>query len=138
MQETLECIECKGNVNSKDLKAIESRILVEDKEYICNYFICPICNKINVVTIDNDLTYKVWKELNKNNTKLKTYFENGCKVSQNMRTNNVKLRLKLNLLRQTLYKSLLGQGYQILDKESNIITSGIIKLPNLESEEESK
>lgn len=131
MQKTLECIKCKNNNNTKDLKVKRTRMNIEDSEYICNYYICPICNEINLFTVDNNITNKCFKELEKDNQKMKNWQMNGCIISQNMKKKNLKLRLKYNLLLRTLNNNIIGKDYQLFaDDNKTIIKTGKIQLPN--------
>lgn len=130
----IECMECNNKSNSKLLKPELMKAEINNEVYNIVCFNCSNCNKLSIVSIDNEITSKVLKELDKNNLKLQTYKSNNCTITKNMLSQNTKLRLKLNLLRGVLYRKLDNQDYQLLDNESNIIQTGIIKLPKLISD----
>lgn len=134
MQKTLECIQCKKINNIKALEVKRSRMVIGDSEYICNYYICPGCEGINLFSIDNEVTNKIFEELQKDNQKIKTWMTNKCEVTSKMKQKNIKLRLKYNLLQQTLYNKIVGKDYQLLSDNNLVIKTGKLQLPNFESE----
>lgn len=136
MDKIQKCSKCDGDIDISKAETIKSSVFVEDQEYISICFQCPNCNEVHIFSVDNKLTNKICKELEKDNVKLNNYVTNGCTVTSKMKQKNIKLRLKLDLLRQTLYKNLLGKSYQLYTEDKILIKTGIFELPNLKSEEE--
>lgn len=138
MQKTLKCNLCNCYNNIKDLEVKTFRMTVGDSEYISNYYICPHCNELNLFSLDSKITEKFVKELNKNNGKIEQWLKNGCTVTPKMKKDNIKLRMKVNLLRRMLYNKLDGKTYQLFDVDNNIIKTGIFKKPINNFGEENK
>ena len=136
MDKIQKCSKCDGDIDISKAEIIKSNVFVEDQEDMSICFQCPNCNEVHIFSVDNKLTNKICKELEKDNTKLNNYVTNGCTVTNKMKQKNIKLRLKLDLLRQTLYKNLLGKSYQLYTEDNILIKTGIFELPNLKSEEE--
>ena len=136
MDKIQKCSKCDGDIDISKAEVIKSNVFVEDQEYMSICFQCPNCNEVHIFSVDNKLTNKICKELEKDNTKLNNYVTSGCTVTNKMKQKNIKLRLKLDLLRQTLYKNLLGKSYQLYTEDNILIKTGIFELPNLKSEEE--
>ena len=136
MDKIQKCSKCDGDIDISKAEVIKSNVFVEDQEYMSICFQCPNCNEVHIFSVDNKLTNKICKELEKDNIKLNNYVTNGCTVTNKMKQKNIKLRLKLDLLRQTLYKNLLGKSYQLYTEDNILIKTGIFELPNLKSEEE--
>lgn len=136
MDKIQKCSKCDGDIDISKTEIIKSNVFVEDQEYMSICFQCPNCNEVRIFSVDNRLTNKICKELEKDNIKLNNYVTNGCTVTNKMKQKNIKLRLKLDLLRQTLYKNLLGKSYQLYTEDNILIKTGIFELPNLKSEEE--
>ena len=136
MDKIQKCSKCDGDIDISKTEIIKSNVFVEDQEYMSICFQCPNCNEVHIFSVDNKLTNKICKEFEKDNIKLNNYVTNGCTVTNKMKQKNIKLRLKLDLLRQTLYKNLLGKSYQLYTEDNILIKTGIFELPNLKSEEE--
>lgn len=130
MQENVECLDCQGTINIKFVSAKKSKMKIGDEEYICIYYLCPHCTSPQIFSIDNIMTAKIHNTLMVEDKKMQN-LRNTNKITKNVISKNIKLRMKLNLLRQTLYKNIQHQSYQLFDENNNIIKTGIFELPNL-------
>lgn len=130
IQKVYKCDKCKGDIDITKTQSNSSVILFEDEKYKCFYFQCPSCDEIYIFCIDNDLTYKVFQELYKQSMIIENYIRNNCTIGKKFQNKNIKLRMKLQLLRQTLYKNLEGKDYQLFSQDGQLIKTGKFELPN--------
>lgn len=130
LQTIYKCSKCEGNIDIRTTQSSPSEMLIENQKYKCFYFQCPTCNEIFIFCIDNDLTYKVFQELYKQNLIIENYVNNNCTIGKKMKEKNIKLRMKLQLLRQTLYKNLDGKDYQLFSLDGKLVKTGKFELPN--------
>lgn len=134
MENLIQCFECNYAINSKEVEVMPYKMIVNNTEYIALCYKCPKCNGYNIYSVDNKLTYEIHKET------IRAYYKNkrAKKIKSSQLEANVKLRLKLNLLRQSLIKNISNQNYQLFDKDNKLVKTGKFELPNLKSEEENK
>lgn len=126
----LKCNECKKEIDMFSVETHTSTGNIGEDKYIFIFCVCPNCQHIIIMMIDNEMTYKIFNDLLNDNKKLENIKLLHGNVSKKRLNNNMKIRLKLQLLRTNLHKHLDGQEYQFTGLNNELLT-GIFKLPNL-------
>lgn len=125
----IQCSKCNNETeaNKVKIKRFIGKFNDVEEQFTFTCKICPYCNNQEVIAIDNGLTSQLYYKLIHEHVNLMNEYKKKGKISSKHKIDNAKLKLKLQVLRTTLYKNHNNQEYQYTD-DAGLIHTGICTL----------
>lgn len=106
----LECPECKTRINIKEVKLFQELFTCDNINLMLTYYLCPICDEIRFVQIDDSRSLEILKETRKLFGRLSKSKLDGYDTSQKDANKLKRLNNKLKKQRDFLYKTFKGKN----------------------------